>query len=91
MTYTPAADRYEKMTYRKCGNSGLQLPAISLGLWHNFGGDTPHDTKVDICRTAFDNGSCIGFAPTDACMLTSQNILTPAKRKSRINEKCRAK
>ncbi|MBO6918411.1 MAG: L-glyceraldehyde 3-phosphate reductase [Rhizobiaceae bacterium] len=56
MTYTPAADRYEKMTYRKCGNSGLQLPAISLGLWHNFGGDTPHDTKVDICRTAFDNG-----------------------------------
>lgn len=56
MTYTPAADRYEKMTYRKCGHSGLQLPAISLGLWHNFGGDTPHDTKVDICRTAFDNG-----------------------------------
>lgn len=56
MTYTPAADRYEKMTYRKCGNSGLQLPAISLGLWHNFGGDTPHDTKIDICRTAFDNG-----------------------------------
>lgn len=56
MTYTPAADRYEKMTYRKCGNSGLQLPAISLGLWHNFGGDTPHDTKLEICRTAFDNG-----------------------------------
>lgn len=56
MTYTPAADRYEKMTYRKCGNSGLKLPAISLGLWHNFGGDTPHDTKIDICRTAFDNG-----------------------------------
>lgn len=56
MTYTPAADRYEKMTYRKCGNSGLQLPAISLGLWHNFGGDTPHDTKIDICRAAFDNG-----------------------------------
>lgn len=56
MTYTPAADRYEKMAYRKCGNSGLQLPAISLGLWHNFGGDTPHDTKIDICRTAFDNG-----------------------------------
>ena len=56
MTYTPAADRYEKMTYRKCGNSGLQLPAISLGLWHNFGGDTPNDTKIDICRTAFDNG-----------------------------------
>ena len=56
MTYVPAADRYEKMTYRRCGNSGLQLPAISLGLWHNFGGDTPHDTKRAICQAAFDNG-----------------------------------
>ena len=56
MTYTPAADRYSKMVYRKCGNSGLKLPAISLGLWHNFGHDTPHQTKRDICRTAFDHG-----------------------------------
>lgn len=56
MTYVPADDRYEKMTYRRCGNSGLQLPAISLGLWHNFGGDTPHDTKRAICQAAFDNG-----------------------------------
>jgi L-glyceraldehyde 3-phosphate reductase len=56
MTYVPADDRYEKMTYRRCGNSGLQLPVISLGLWHNFGGDTPHDTKRAICQTAFDNG-----------------------------------
>ena len=56
MTYTPAADRYSKMVYRKCGQSGLKLPAISLGLWHNFGHDTPHQTKRDICRTAFDNG-----------------------------------
>ena len=56
MTYVPAADRYEKMIYRRCGNSGLKLPAISLGLWHNFGGDTPHDIKRDMCRTAFDLG-----------------------------------
>ncbi len=56
MTYVPAENRYEKMTYRYCGKSGLKLPVISLGLWHNFGGDTPHDTKRAICQTAFDNG-----------------------------------
>lgn len=56
MTYVPADDRYEKMTYRRCGKSGLQLPVISLGLWHNFGGDTPHDTKRAICQAAFDAG-----------------------------------
>jgi L-glyceraldehyde 3-phosphate reductase len=41
MSYVAAENRYETMPYRKCGNSGLKLPAISLGLWHNFGGDTP--------------------------------------------------
>ncbi|MEZ5790621.1 MAG: L-glyceraldehyde 3-phosphate reductase [Nitratireductor sp.] len=56
MTYQAAANRYQSMPYRRCGNSGLQLPAISLGLWHNFGGDTPHDTKRAICQTAFDHG-----------------------------------
>ncbi|MFQ5624708.1 MAG: L-glyceraldehyde 3-phosphate reductase [Paracoccaceae bacterium] len=56
MTYVPAADRYEKMPYRRCGNSGLLLPAISLGLWHNFGHDTEHDRKRAMCRTAFDLG-----------------------------------
>jgi L-glyceraldehyde 3-phosphate reductase len=56
MTYAPAENRYDKMTYRRCGNSGLRLPAVSLGLWHNFGNDTPHDTKSAICRTAFDHG-----------------------------------
>jgi L-glyceraldehyde 3-phosphate reductase len=44
------------MTYRRCGRSGVRLPAVSLGLWHNFGHDTPHDTKRAICRTAFDHG-----------------------------------
>ena len=56
MTYTPAADRYQRMIYNRCGRSGLKLPAISLGLWHNFGHDTPHATKQAICRTAFDLG-----------------------------------
>ena len=54
--YTAAEDRYERMVYRRCGNSGLQLPAVSLGLWHNFGEDTPHETKRAICRAAFDAG-----------------------------------
>jgi len=56
MPYAPTEDRYTKMKYNFCGNSGLKLPAISLGLWHNFGHDTPHRTKQDICRTAFDHG-----------------------------------
>jgi len=56
MSYSPNTDRYKTMLYRKCGNSGLKLPAISLGLWHNFGEDFPLQTKREICRTAFDNG-----------------------------------
>ena len=56
MTYQPAEDRYSRMIYRRCGKSGLQLPAISLGLWHNFGHDTEHQTKRAICQTAFDHG-----------------------------------
>ena len=54
--YQAAANRYDQMKYRRCGKSGMKLPAVSLGLWHNFGNDTPHETKVDICRTAFDHG-----------------------------------
>ncbi|QDY69017.1 L-glyceraldehyde 3-phosphate reductase [Qingshengfaniella alkalisoli] len=56
MTYQPAENRYSRMQYRRCGKSGLKLPAISLGLWHNFGEDTPHQTKRAICREAFDQG-----------------------------------
>ena len=56
MPYVPAANRNEKMVYRRTGRSGLMLPAVSLGLWHNFGHDTPHQTKQAICRTAFDLG-----------------------------------
>ncbi|WP_103171870.1 L-glyceraldehyde 3-phosphate reductase [Paracoccus sp. SY] len=56
MMQSPDPARYDRMQYRRCGQSGMLLPAISLGLWHNFGHDTPHDTKRDICRTAFDLG-----------------------------------
>ncbi|MDC3177418.1 L-glyceraldehyde 3-phosphate reductase [bacterium] len=54
--YQANADRYDSMVYRRCGRSGLKLPVISLGLWHNFGGTTPHETKRDMCLTAFDAG-----------------------------------
>ncbi|PVA06859.1 L-glyceraldehyde 3-phosphate reductase [Thalassorhabdomicrobium marinisediminis] len=56
MTYTPAADRYDRMIYRRCGKSGLKLPAVSFGLWHNFGEGTPHQIKREMCQTAFDHG-----------------------------------
>jgi L-glyceraldehyde 3-phosphate reductase len=56
VTYVPAADRYQTMSYRRCGRSGLMLPAISLGLWHNFGSDRPIDTQQAMCRRAFDLG-----------------------------------
>ena len=56
MSYTPAPDRYSQMIYRRCGASGLKLPAISLGLWHNFGNDFDERNKREICQAAFDNG-----------------------------------
>lgn len=56
MAWQPADDRYSNMKYNRCGQSGLNLPALSLGLWHNFGHDTPHDRKQAICRKAFDLG-----------------------------------
>ena len=56
MTYHPADTRYDTMVYNRCGASGLKLPAFSLGLWHNFGHDTPHATKRALCQTAFDAG-----------------------------------
>ena len=54
--YIAAADRYEKMKYVRCGNSGLKLPMVSLGLWHNFGSNAPFDNMKALCETAFDNG-----------------------------------
>lgn len=56
MTYIPRSDRYSHMEYRRCGKSGLKLPALSLGLWHNFGGVDTLENARDILHTAFDNG-----------------------------------
>jgi L-glyceraldehyde 3-phosphate reductase len=54
--YQPSPDRYDAMTYNRCGRSGLMLPALSLGLWHNFGNDKPREIADALCRTAFDHG-----------------------------------
>lgn len=54
--YIAKENRYEKMKYNRCGNSGLLLPAVSLGLWHNFGSNGNFDTMQDMCRAAFDHG-----------------------------------
>ena len=54
--YNPDNSRYEKMTYNRCGKSGLKLPKVSLGFWHNFGSKDVFDNMVAMCRTAFDNG-----------------------------------
>jgi len=56
MSYLPIATRYDAMRYAHCGRSGLKLPALSLGLWHNFGGDKPASVARELCRTAFDLG-----------------------------------
>ena len=56
MVYQPDAQRYQTMSYHRCGNSGLKLPAISLGLWHNFGDSTRVDNSRELLRHAFDNG-----------------------------------
>ncbi|HSG12891.1 MAG TPA: aldo/keto reductase, partial [Gaiellaceae bacterium] len=56
MAYEPADSRYEAMPYRRCGRSGLKLPAISLGLWWNFGGDHPFEASRAVVRRAFDRG-----------------------------------
>ena len=54
--YQPEEKRYENMTWRRCGRSGLKLPEVSLGLWHSFGDNVPFETQQALLRTAFDNG-----------------------------------
>lgn len=56
MSYEPKSERYNEMQYKRCGKSGVLLPAISLGLWHNFGGVDSYANAQQILRTAFDNG-----------------------------------
>ncbi|WP_313896141.1 aldo/keto reductase [Streptomyces sp. YIM 98790] len=56
MSYTAAQNRYDSMQYRRCGKSGVLLPAVSLGLWHNFGDAQPLETQRAVLRRAFDRG-----------------------------------
>ena len=56
MGYTANEKRYDEMPYRRCGESGLKLPAVSLGLWHNFGDNADYNNMCQMCFTAFDNG-----------------------------------
>jgi L-glyceraldehyde 3-phosphate reductase len=69
--YAPDPDRYDHATFRRCGRSGLDLPAISLGLWHNFGDDRPLDTQRAILRRAFDRGSPTSTWPTTTARPTA--------------------
>lgn len=54
--YTASKERYSSMEYKRCGNSGLMLPKVSLGLWHNFGDTSSFENMKNLCLTAFDNG-----------------------------------
>jgi len=56
MPYVAAKDRYVTMKYNRCGNSGLKLPAVSLGLWHNFGDVDSYENSRNMIRSAFDVG-----------------------------------
>ena len=58
MTHIAAQDRYQSMSYRRVGRSGVKLPLVSLGLWHNFGDSHSRDTQRAILRRAFDLGVC---------------------------------
>jgi len=63
MSWAAATGRYDSMPYPHCGSSGLRLPAVSLGLWHNFGADADLERQRDIVRTAFDHGiTCFDLA-----------------------------
>ena len=56
MSYVANENRYNLMEYNHCGESGLKLPAVSLGLWHNFGDNSDYNNMTQMCYTAFDNG-----------------------------------
>jgi hypothetical protein len=83
MPYTPSPTRYEKMRFNRCGASGLKLPAISLGLWHNFGFDKSAESKSAICRRAFD----LGVTHFDLAKITARR---PARPRSPSTTSCAA-
>ena len=62
--YAASPARYSTLPYHRCGKSGLMLPAVSLGLWHNFGDTANFENMRLLCRTAFDNGITTSTSPT---------------------------
>ena len=72
--YSPNPHRYDTMTYNRAGTSGLKLPAVSLGFWHNFGDITPFDQMKSLVFTAFDNG-ITHFIPADSRMAHDPRFL----------------
>ena len=80
MAWHPADNRYDSMIYNRCGRSGLKLPAISLGLWHNFGDDTPHDSSARSARRLSISASRISTSPT----ITARRPAPPRRRSARF-------
>ena len=74
--YSPNPHRYDTMTYNRAGTSGLKLPAVSLGFWHNFGDITPFDQMKSLVFTAFDNG-ITQFRPTAAWLTIRDSSTIP--------------
>ena len=83
MHYLANQHRYDKMEYRRCGNSGLKLPALSLGLWHNFGHIDVLENARNILRTAFDNG----ITHFDLAITTAHRRVLPKKTLARLSRK----
>ena len=73
--YQADQSRYTVLPYRRCGSSGLLLPAVSLGLWHNFGDTAPYENMRALCRTAFDHG-ITHFDLANICGTTSASTAT---------------
>lgn len=79
-SYQPAAGRYERMPYKYCGKSGLQLPLISLGLWHNFGSVDNFDVATDMIKYAFDHG--VTHFDLETIMVLFPEVLKPISDES---------
>ena len=86
MSYTAAAARYESMPYRRCGRSGLKLPAITLGLWHNFGGTTPLETLTTREREVLKLVAQ-GLGNKEVAKLLNLSIKTVEKHRANVMHK----
>ena len=97
MSYVPDPDRYSVANFRRCGRSGLELPAISLGLWQNFGGTDAFETGRAIVRRAFDRGVThfdlannygppFGSAEENFGAILTKDFAAPSRRIDRLHQ-----